>query len=110
VLVGTGQDGKPISSLRLERVLDGIQDFEYLWLLQNATTYLDAHGQASQAATGLQLLSEVKALFAAPEYLAGQPTNLFSFRQAYYPWSDRYIALHDAIGQELGRLHSAGLT
>lgn len=46
-LIYPGPDGRPVASMRLENVRDGMEDYEYLHMLRELATKLKASGKAS---------------------------------------------------------------
>lgn len=44
-LIYPGQGGKPISSIRLKNIRDGIEDYEYLWLLRQRTRKVERRAE-----------------------------------------------------------------
>jgi hypothetical protein len=90
-LLYPGPDGVPYSSIRLEALRDGLEDYEYLWLLKDLVAKAEAAGkgaagaaagtaasQAVQAARGLLKMDE---LIAADGTYADEPARYFAFRQ-----------------------------
>jgi len=49
-LIYPGPDGKPLSSVRLENLRDGLEDYEYFWLLRDAVEQLRKADAARHAA------------------------------------------------------------
>ena len=43
-MIYPGPDSTPLSSVRLENLRDGIEDYEYFWLLREAVTGLERSG------------------------------------------------------------------
>ncbi|MHA1680577.1 MAG: DUF4091 domain-containing protein [Promethearchaeota archaeon] len=112
-LVGYGEDDEPLSSLRLERFRDGIEDFEYFWMLTNACNTLESNSNLSiqqEATRGRELLEQVNQLFNQPQFLQHVP-----FAEQYYdekwffnPLAAPYLQTRNAIGSELARLNNLG--
>nr|MDO8112032.1 DUF4091 domain-containing protein [Candidatus Sigynarchaeota archaeon] len=113
-LVGFGPGDTPIGSLRLERVRDGIEDYEYFWMLDSACKQVEASGNASQAGPGRALLQRVRDLYNEPENLQNlaifTTNDMQEFTKSYHPWAAPYLQLRAEIGRELGRLASLGFT
>ncbi len=63
-LVYPGRDGQLYPSLRLENLRDGVEDFEYLKLLEDGVERLREQGDAPE------LLEDAEALLAVPEAVA----------------------------------------
>jgi hypothetical protein len=108
-LIGYGADGRPLPSLRLERVRDGIEDFEYFWLLNYTCSYLEQNGYATEAIAGRALLRQVNQIFNQPEHLVNKlpaEGRSESYLWSYNPQPATYLALRHAVGQELARLNT----
>jgi hypothetical protein len=80
-LLYPGPDGAALSSLRLEALRDGMQDYEYLWLLRRGMKMLDAAGldpelsaEAAQSAGGRQIARSF-------EDWCRDPAELFAARE-----------------------------
>jgi hypothetical protein len=112
-LVGYGPGDVPISSLRLERVRDGIEDFEYFWMLDDACNRLEGAGRALEAQPGRALLQRVDALFNKPEQWQHLPViatnDIQWYTASYEPNAAPYLQLRGEIGAELGLLQTIGL-
>ncbi|MBD3354204.1 MAG: DUF4091 domain-containing protein [Candidatus Lokiarchaeota archaeon] len=112
-LIGYGENDKPLSSIRLERVRDGIEDFEYFWLLNDTCSTLENGPNAVEATKGRQLLAKVDQMFNQPEHLQhlpGSNTDMFEgYKWSYDTSAMNYIELRNQIGEELTRLFSLGL-
>ncbi len=115
-LIGYDVGENPLSSLRLERVGDGAEDFEYFWTLNSSLAYLETHGRSAEAQIGRDLLQQVNQLYNQPEHLAnviGLFTGVTPFdiaKRCYNPYSAPYLALRSAIGVEITRLRSLGVS
>ncbi len=114
-LIGYDVGENPLSSLRLERVRDGAEDFEYFWLLNASLTYLETNGRSTEAQIGRGLLQQVNQLYNQPEHLA-KVSGLFAddepetiAKRCYNPYAAPYLALRSAIGVEIARLRSLGV-
>lgn len=109
VLVGYGENNQPLSSIRLQRIRDGIEDFEYFWLLNDLLTKIDP----SERLTGQNLLEQVKNIFNQPEHfshLPGYNSDLFEgFKWSYNPYSEPYFQLRYLVGLEINRIYSNNL-
>lgn len=112
-LVGYGENDEPLSSLRLERIRDGIEDYEYFWILNDTCTELENKGYGSEASSGRSLLEDVSEMFNQPEYwdhLPNYNSDIFEgFKWSYSPYADHYISLRNLIGEELSRINSLGI-
>ncbi|MHA1338575.1 MAG: DUF4091 domain-containing protein [Promethearchaeota archaeon] len=108
-LIGFGENEEPLGSLRLERIRDGIEDYEYFWILNNTLSKIPQNEQQN----GIDLLNEVKNIFNQPQYLShipGSDTNLFEgFKWSYSPYSSDYLNLRNEIGKEITRIHALGI-
>jgi len=62
-LIYPGRDGKPLSSIRLENLRDGIEDYEYFWLLRENLTELERSGGAGHE----KLMAEARRALAVDE-------------------------------------------
>lgn len=106
VLVGYGENNQPLSSIRLERIRDGIEDFEYFWLLNDLLTKIDP----SERIIGESLLEQVRNMFNQPEHfshLPGYNSEMFEgFKWGYNPYSQPYLQLRNQIGSEINRIYS----
>ncbi|MBN2153559.1 MAG: DUF4091 domain-containing protein [Candidatus Lokiarchaeota archaeon] len=117
-LVGWGEGGDPVGSLRLERVRDGIEDYEYFWLLNSTLAPLDASGHPAApaaAASARALLARVDGMYDRPEYLERLPVADTddvepSFRWSYEPMAAPYVQLRHEIGVLLGQIAALGVT
>ncbi|MCY2953442.1 MAG: DUF6067 family protein [Planctomycetota bacterium] len=49
-LLYPGENGQPYSSLRLEALRDGLEDYEYLWTLREQVKQADANGKTAEPA------------------------------------------------------------
>ncbi|MEX2681247.1 MAG: DUF4091 domain-containing protein [Candidatus Sigynarchaeota archaeon] len=113
-LVGWGENGNPVGSLRLERVRDGIEDYEYFWLLNSTLAALDGTGHPAEAAAARALLARVDGMYNEPGYLqrlplAGSSGDEPSFRWAYEPMAAPYMQLRHEIGVLLGQIAALGV-
>lgn len=112
-LVGFGEDDEPLSSLRLERIRDGIEDYEYFWILNDTCTQLENGGYSAESVTGRNLLEQVSQTFNQPEYWSHMPNyesdDFEGFKWSYSPYAEDYLTLRDAIGEEITRIHSLSL-
>jgi glycosyl hydrolase family 123 len=117
-LVGFDYNDDPMSSLRLERVRDGVEDFEYFWLLNKTCEILHSKGMLTDEAKGKALLAKVDQIFNQPQHLEGIPgydtTTGFEGKTDAYLWSyeyesQQYFALRNEIGDELNRIYSLGI-
>ncbi len=59
-------DNGPVSTIRLENLTDGLEDYEYFWVLRDLTERLDRH-ELGQTATGRALLESARTCLAVPE-------------------------------------------
>ncbi|MHA1792392.1 MAG: glycoside hydrolase domain-containing protein [Promethearchaeota archaeon] len=112
-LVGFGENDSPISSIRLERVRDGAEDFEYFYLLNKACSWLENNSLANESTNGRELLREVRQTFNQSMYLKDLPLSDTSqgeeYLYSYNPYSSHYLTLRNLIGEELGRIYSLGI-
>jgi hypothetical protein len=69
-LLYPGPDRLPLSSIRLESFRDGIEDYEYLWLLRDAVEKLKAKGGADP-----QLLAEAEKALAIDDAIVKDLTH-----------------------------------
>ncbi|MBD3186216.1 DUF4091 domain-containing protein, partial [Candidatus Bathyarchaeota archaeon] len=114
-LVDIGPGNTPVSSLRLERVRDGIEDYEYFWLLNETIDGLIAAGtnmSLDLAGNATILLDRVASTFNQPEHLNNLPvldTDDFElFKRGYNPYSGTYLSIRGDIGVLLGTIKSEG--
>lgn len=108
-LVGFGQEDKPLSSLRLERLRDGIEDFEYFWLLNATISRFKTDGREADVLYAKALLHQVDQIFNQANYLttsAGLDPNDDGYLWAFEPHYKPYLDLRLAIGREIARLNS----
>ena len=70
-LIYPGPDATPYSSIRLENLRDGIEDYEYLWLLRDAVTKLKAAGKGGHQ----KLLAQSEAALAIDETIVKDLTH-----------------------------------
>ena len=82
-LVGYGHDDSPLSSLRLERVLGGIEDYEYFWLLNTTDTQLKAQGLFHKPNKDLIFCIKLIYYLIIPAFAAYQNNDLKSYQDAY---------------------------
>jgi len=82
-LIYPGPDGRPLSSIRLEAIRDGLEDYEYLYLLRQRVEALKAHATEAQRAW----ITEAEALLRLDE-IAGDvfhytrsPRQLLRYRE-----------------------------
>jgi glycosyl hydrolase family 123 len=117
-LVGYDYNDDPTSTLRLERVRDGVEDFEYFWLLNKTCEILHSKGMTVDEARGKALLAKVDQMFNHPEYLEDNPgydtVKGFEGKNDAYLWgheyeSEQYITIRNEIGDELNRIYSMGV-
>ncbi len=113
-LVGWGENGDPVGSLRLERVRDGIEDYEYFWLLNSTLATLDGTGHADEAAAARALLARVDGMYNKPGYLERLPipdaNNVEAkFLWSYEPMAAPYVQLRHEIGVLLGQIMALGV-
>lgn len=116
-LVGWGENGNPVGSLRLERVRDGIEDYEYFWLLNSTIAALDGSGQPAAlaaAASARALLARVDDMYDQPGYLgklplAGAGGDEPRFRWSYEPMAAPYMQIRHDIGVLLGQIAALGV-
>ena len=112
-LIGYGPNDSPMSSLRLERVRDGIEDYEYFWILNDTCKQLDGLGMTTESAYGKSLLVLVNNMFNQPQHMAhlpGADTEMFDgFKWSYSLDPQEYKALRNKIGAEIGRIISLGV-
>jgi hypothetical protein len=113
-LVGWGENGDPVGSLRLERVRDGIEDYEYFWLLNSTLAALDGTGHAAEAAAARALLARVDGMYNQPGYLERLPipdsdSVEAKFRWSYEPMAAPYMQLRHEIGILLGQIMALGV-
>ncbi|MHA1717479.1 MAG: glycoside hydrolase domain-containing protein [Promethearchaeota archaeon] len=113
-LVGYRENDLPMSSLRLERIRDGIEDYEYFWLLNTTMTQLALNGNSQDAEKCRALLEEVNQMFDETRFLSHLPRSYEheDFRPEKWSYDPRpapYLDLRMKIGLELSRIYSAGL-
>ena len=92
-LIYPGKEGRLHSSLRLENLRDGLEDYEYLHALRAAVARL----AASDSPAAKALLPEARALLAIPPEVAA----------AVDSWSQdpgHLLAYRDRVGRMLGRI------
>ena len=70
-LLYPGPDGKPLSSIRLENVRDGLEDYEYFWLLRDAVERLKKADPAGHAA----LIAEAQTALAIDDAIVKDLTH-----------------------------------
>ncbi len=113
-LVGWGEGGDPVGSLRLERVRDGIEDYEYFWLLNSTLAALDGTGHAAEAAAARALLARVDGMYDQPGYLERLPipdpdSAEDRFRWSYEPMAAPYMQIRHEVGVLLGQIMALGV-
>jgi len=80
-LIYPGPAGTALSSIRLEALRDGLEDYEYLWLLERGIQILEATGSNSDlAAEATQWLSDQSVVRSFTEW-CGEPDALFTARE-----------------------------
>lgn len=85
-----GPDG-PLPSLRLQAILDGIEDYEYLWLLDDLVKKAEAKGVSATE------LAEAKRLLAVPESFCKSLTE-------YSTNPEDLASLRERVATEIERL------
>ena len=65
----------PISSVRWENLRDGMEDYEYFWLLDQQVKRLGALNREKSKGETEQLLREAKGLLAVPEEISKDTTH-----------------------------------
>lgn len=70
-LIYPGPNRRPLSSIRLENLRDGIEDYEYLWLLRDAVTRLKKSDPAKHQA----LIAEAERALAIDDAVVKDLTN-----------------------------------
>ena len=92
-----GPDGAPLSSVRLEVIRDGLEDYEYLYMLDQLAKRLKAKGAPSAAAS--RWLTEAERLLAVDDSIAesmtaytDDPSRIFERRRQIADAIERGIA------------------
>ncbi len=98
VLIWPGRDRKPLASIRLECIRDGIEDYEYLALLSRLVECATALPPDDRP--GEQLLSEARALCRVPVSISESMTR-------YTKDPELLLARRDAVGDMIERLSAA---
>ena len=85
-LIYPGPDRTPLSSIRLENLRDGIEDYEYFWLLRDAVAQL----KKGDAAKHQALIAEAEKALAVDEAVVKDMTHFTddaeTLRRAAPPW------------------------
>lgn len=84
-----GPDATPLPSIRLENMRDGIEDYDYFWLLQDAVNKLDA---ADPERARLQKLIDETIVELSPS------------RGHFTRDPERVLQIHEQLGRELEKL------
>ncbi|MHA1820592.1 MAG: hypothetical protein ACTSVC_08975, partial [Promethearchaeota archaeon] len=103
----------PIGSIRLQRVLDGIEDYEYFWLLNSSIAKLNSMGYHNESEKCSGLLHEISVLLNQPQYMKyvfmdAEYRNNRLWKTIYNPYYSQYVQLRNAIGLELSHISSLG--
>ncbi|MHA1869578.1 MAG: hypothetical protein ACTSXF_01400, partial [Promethearchaeota archaeon] len=112
-LVTWGYNEMPIGSIRLQRVLDGIEDYEYFWLLNSSIAKLNSMGYHNESEKCSGLLHEISVLLNQPQYMKyvfmdAEYRNNRLWKTIYNPYYSQYVQLRNAIGLELSHISSLG--
>ncbi len=93
----------PVPSLRLELIRDGIEDFEYLWLLRDVAGRVEARGLAPErVAAARALLDLPAALVASTSQFGSDPGELHAHRRAVAEMIEELLGLLSGIEPDGG--------
>ena len=84
-----GPDATPLPSIRLENMRDGIEDYDYFWLLQDAVIRLDA-GDPERARLQNLIDETIAELCPSRGHFTRDP--------------ERVLQIHEQLGRELEKL------
>ena len=80
-LVYPGADGKPYSSLRFEALRDGLEDYEYLWMLRALAKEAEAAGRTGPALDDAKRLLALEGVLTDAGGYAPEGERLAAFRE-----------------------------
>jgi hypothetical protein len=84
----------PVPSLRLELIRDGIEDFEYFWLLRDTAERVEQRGLAPERVAEARRLLDVPAsLVASTSQYGADPDGLHAHRRAVAEMIEELLAL-----------------
>jgi hypothetical protein len=69
-LIYPGPNGKPLSSIRFDMIRDGIEDYEYFYILNDLVTKADKNPKADRA-----LVEKARKLLAIPDSIVASPCD-----------------------------------
>jgi len=90
-----GPGGAPLPSIRLENYRDGMEDYAYVCLLEEAIRRVEAAGAGGRRG---RWLAEAKATLAPPESLVASMTEYSRDPAELYAWRDRVARLIERSG------------
>lgn len=79
-LVYPGADGKPYSSIRFEAMRDGLEDYEYLWTLNDLLSRAQAAGKSDPAMDAARKLLTIDELVKATGAYDADPARYIAYR------------------------------
>ena len=89
------RNGTPLSSIRLEVLRDGIEDYEYLYLLKEKINELEASGKRCE-----ELVEEAKRLLVIDDSIIESPTS-------YTKDAERIYTRRERIAQQIEKISKA---
>ena len=69
-LIYPGPDGKPLSSIRFDMIRDGIEDYEYLYILNDLVSSAEKNPKADRA-----LVAKARKLLSIPDSIVASPCD-----------------------------------
>jgi len=97
-LIYPGPDKKPLSSIRFEVIRDGIEDYEYLWILKQKISELKVKDKGKQHAS---LLEESEKLLNIDESVVASVTSYTKAPQDIYNTRDKIASRIEDINDLL---------
>jgi len=92
-LICPGPNG-PLSTLQFENIRDGIEDYEYYWVLQNLVSKVQATGRTAESEA--RLLTIPEDLLASLTEYTGEPARLRAERRSI---AEAIVRLKNALNQ-----------
>ncbi|NMB75312.1 MAG: DUF4091 domain-containing protein [Myxococcales bacterium] len=93
----------PVPSLRLELIRDGIEDFEYFWLLRDVAGRVEARGLAPERVAEARALLDLPAtLVASTSQFGSDPGELHAYRRAVAEMIEELLGLLSGVEPDGG--------
>ena len=95
LLIYPGADGVPYSSVRLEALRDGFEDYEYLWMLRDLVKKAEAKGLNTPEVAAAKDVLKIDALIKDSGTFATSRDNYFAVRSKI---ADSVVAMKRLVG------------